>query len=440
VHPLTYEQEARLARDAQEVAEGRGPHPDHLTWCVRLRGPVDPGALAAAVDAVVERHVALGLHVATGPDGEPGQAPAPVAPRLERVDWTAHDGADVMPAVRLAAAEEVGRRFAPGTPLSRWQLHALGPDDHVLLVVADHLVLDAVGLHVVLEDLHRLYLGAEAEAPALQFTDFAAWQRAAFADVPPPRPCRPPRLALPFALGQDPRRRRRGAAYVRDHLEGGLLRELAASAARQRATPAMALATAYLATLRSLTEAPVVAIASAVANRWRPELARCVGWLAHYVVIAAEVDPRERGSDAIRRGRQACAEAYEAGEYPYALAAQRTLGEAWTPCDYHPHVALDYVTAGRPQPAFRPPGVEVEDVDVAPTTPHTALTLFARDRDGGVDVALRYDTAEIAAAHATEALRRVRAAVEWLALRPERRMADELGPPPPPLVKAAFAL
>src|SRR5262249_39628499 len=68
-------------------------------------------------------------------------------------------------------------------PLVRWTLFRLSEREHVLLCVEQHLVHDGWSVAVFLRELPALYASyARGEAstlpePAVQFGDFAAWQR-----------------------------------------------------------------------------------------------------------------------------------------------------------------------------------------------------------------------------------------------------------------------
>ncbi|MEV6924753.1 condensation domain-containing protein, partial [Dactylosporangium sp. NPDC051485] len=121
----------------------------HMPVPVRLRGPLDRARLAAACDAVVARHPALASRFEER-DGAPVRLDAP-APRLE-------DGDDPDAAIREPFDLATG-------PLCRFTLHDQGPDGHLLLVVAHHLVFDGLSKDILLRDLAAAYRGEPLEAP-----------------------------------------------------------------------------------------------------------------------------------------------------------------------------------------------------------------------------------------------------------------------------------
>ena len=68
-------------------------------------------------------------------------------------------------------------------PLFRARLLRLGADDHVLLLIVHDIIIDGWSMEVFMEELSELYAAfatgrqAQLPEPALQFSDFARWQR-----------------------------------------------------------------------------------------------------------------------------------------------------------------------------------------------------------------------------------------------------------------------
>ncbi|HEX8242938.1 MAG TPA: amino acid adenylation domain-containing protein, partial [Longimicrobium sp.] len=155
----------------------------HVPVRLRLRGELDRGALARALDGIVARHEALRT-VFAQVDGVPEQriAPADAGFHLLRHDL---DGrADAEGELGRIMAEEARAPFSlERGPLVRGRLVRLGADDHVLLVTMHHIVSDGWSMEVLTRELSALYAahreGRQAGLPALpvQYADYAAWQR-----------------------------------------------------------------------------------------------------------------------------------------------------------------------------------------------------------------------------------------------------------------------
>ena len=150
---------------------------------LRLRGELDRAALRRALDRIVARHEALRTIFPRG-DGEPVQRIAPAGER--RFPLAEHDLAALprrgASCARLAAEEARAPFDLARGPLIRGRLVRLARDDHVLLITMHHIVSDGWSMGVFTRELGALYdafAGAARSAPALavQYADYAAWQR-----------------------------------------------------------------------------------------------------------------------------------------------------------------------------------------------------------------------------------------------------------------------
>ena len=151
----------------------------------RLRGPLDVKALGRSLNEIVRRHEVLRTTF-VAPGGEPRQVVAPslVVP-LRVVDFRDAPQPDRELKVRLLAGAEIGRPFDLATgPLVRARLFQLEEEEFVFLLVMHHIVSDGWSTEVLLRELSALYeafrAGQASPLPelALQYGDFAIWQRA----------------------------------------------------------------------------------------------------------------------------------------------------------------------------------------------------------------------------------------------------------------------
>ncbi|MFI7431245.1 condensation domain-containing protein [Micromonospora sp. NPDC049836] len=152
-------------------------HPYYL----RLARPLPADLLRAAVRRLVAQHDALRLRLTRRPDGSWRQHHADPA---DAVPFTSHDLTGLPVAEREAAAEarcaaeQTGLDLTAG-PLARVAHLRLGPElPDRLLIVAHHLVVDAVSRGLLLADLETLCGQLErGEAPVLpaKTTSYRAW-------------------------------------------------------------------------------------------------------------------------------------------------------------------------------------------------------------------------------------------------------------------------
>lgn len=174
--PLSFAQE-RLWFLSQRDPESRAYH---VPYGVPWRGPLDVDALRRALSGVVARHEALRTRFAVTA-GVPVQEAAPAGPVpievVDAVSW----GAEEVARVTAAFAREPFDLRAGS--LLRARVLRRGPEDHVLVLVLHHIATDGWSVRVLFDELAALYSafsaghGSPLSELALQYADFAAWQR-----------------------------------------------------------------------------------------------------------------------------------------------------------------------------------------------------------------------------------------------------------------------
>ncbi|MFE0702193.1 amino acid adenylation domain-containing protein [Streptomyces sp. NPDC058872] len=159
----------------------------HLAITLDLAGPLDSKALDLACRAVTAHHPALASR--PGPDGRvhPCDVPAP-----RRADCAPEE-------LEAALARERAAPFDPDAgPLCRFTLLRTGPEHHVLLITAHHLVLDGESKDRLVADLAAAYRGeplppateapAGPPAPEALAAARAYWEEKGYAPGPPVLP------------------------------------------------------------------------------------------------------------------------------------------------------------------------------------------------------------------------------------------------------------
>ncbi len=149
-----------------------------------LIGPLDPTALLEALTALVTRHEILRTTFQVV-DEQPRQISGdPYTPPIERQDLSDLGPDDQEAAIREIARSHGRRPFDLSRgPLVTGLLLCLGPHRHALLLRTHHIAFDGWSHQVLIQDLAALYGVARGETasaprqPALQYADFACWQR-----------------------------------------------------------------------------------------------------------------------------------------------------------------------------------------------------------------------------------------------------------------------
>ncbi len=156
----------------------------NVVGTVRLTGPLDLSAVQAALDEIVRRHEVLRTNYLLS-----GGQPVQVVRAAEPAPITVVDLSEVHPADRDAEIAERCRREASrpfdlaNDLMVRPVFLQLGPQDHLLLVSQHHIAADGWSLGVLMTEFTELYRAfrdgepSPLAEPALQYGDFAQWQR-----------------------------------------------------------------------------------------------------------------------------------------------------------------------------------------------------------------------------------------------------------------------
>ncbi|MFF9900499.1 amino acid adenylation domain-containing protein [Streptomyces longispororuber] len=311
--------------------------PDSTEYLVplvlRLRGALDTAALQRAFDQVCARHEILRTRYAYV-DGSPAQVvdePAPVP--LARVDLTAAPAAEREERAldELRAAMGVPFDLATQWPV-RGTLVRLAEEDHVLAVVFHHIACDAWSTRIFGRDLSAGYAAALAgtdtglAAPALQYADFAAWQRAELAG-----PGAEPHLAYwrerlagiaPLDLPADrprPAHRSHAGADVALDLPPALSERVREAAKRYATTPFAVFLTAYQALVSRYTGRRDIPVGTVVSGRTRPELQELFGYGINTLVMRARWDDEDATfAGLLEVCRKDVLDAFDHQEVPFA--------------------------------------------------------------------------------------------------------------------------
>jgi condensation enzyme len=315
-----------------------------ITYGLRLRGSLDVGALSAALDDVVERHEILRTSLRKVSDEwhQHVHPPGPVS--LDKRDLGPADSAECAgsggrppgsPGGADRAAYDLlddaeAEPFSPrAVPLLRAVLGRLAPDDHVLALVTHHIASDAWSMQVIMTDLAACYAARSAgQAPglpaAVQYREFAAWQRASeesWSGVASGHWRERLLGARVHALPAD-RLLPEGAAdpySVHRFVIGREVTEAAAHVARSaRSSLFVVLLAAYNVLASQLTGESDLVVPTFTAGRNEPRFAGVVGPLYNFLPIRTGLDGCASFADVIARTRASCLQAY-ASDVPFPL-------------------------------------------------------------------------------------------------------------------------
>jgi amino acid adenylation domain-containing protein len=405
-----------------------------ITQAVRLRGPLDAGALDRSLAEIERRHEVLRTTFAA-PEGQPVQRIGPPRARvLELVDLAGGGVADPEEELRRRTAAEARVPFdLRGGPLWRCTLLRLGGGEHALLVTVHHIACDGWSMGVLRSELVALYgafsRGRPSPLPELsiQYADHAvrerrvvaaglldealAYWKARLAGVSP--------LELPAARAAATRAPRGAARSLR--LGAPLVEALRALSRREGATLFMTLLAAFDALLHRYTGQIDLAVGTPVGGRSERALEPLIGLFVDVVVIRCDLsgDPSFRGL--LGRVREAALGAYAHRDVPFERILQAIAPErdrARTPLF---QVLFNMMEGG-------PDRFDLGDVaaELLPRPEPAArfdLTLYAIERGGGIDLTLVHDAERFVVEQAVATLDHLHELLEGVAADPDRTLS-----------------
>ncbi len=312
----------------------------------RLHGPVDIGALEAALAAVVARHEPLRTaYPFTGE--EPEQAvlePGPVT--LVVRDVSGQDPAAASAAVGRALEEALDADHDPSREaLFRPVLVTQGATQHTLVVAVSHIAFDGWSEAMFWHDLLALYRAETTDTPAglpelpIGYGDHARWEREHLDDHTLRRDLAywRERLGdlgdsaelpvLAAELGAVPGGRR----FVSTDIDAALMTAVRDLAGRSRTTPFVVLLAAVQLLGRRLLDADDFAVLCPVAGRDRAETHHVVGCFINQLFVRTDLDASLTHREHLQAVRQRFAEAHEHRQVPTRLVLDELGGNGRHP-------------------------------------------------------------------------------------------------------------
>jgi non-ribosomal peptide synthetase component F len=299
---------------------------------VDLEGALDVSAVEQSFREIVRRHEVLRTVFETR-DGKPRQRIVSEASFALRVD-DLRPLADREGTARRLIEEDIATPFdLERGPVIRARLLRLADDHARLSVVLHHVAIDDASFGVLVREFAVLYESfaagrASPLAPlAIQYADYAAWQRSWLQGETLESEIRywtaqldgaPSLLALPTDRPRPPVASFRGARCER-RIPRALSAELETTANALGVTPFMILYAAFAAVLARHSGQRDVLVGTPIANRSAVETESLIGFFANVLVLRADLrdDPVVR--DFIQRAREMLLGAYAHQDLPFEV-------------------------------------------------------------------------------------------------------------------------
>ncbi|WP_158625670.1 non-ribosomal peptide synthetase [Corallococcus carmarthensis] len=404
----------------------------NLFLALRVEGALDVTALEKSFAALIARHESLRT-VFVSREGEPVQVILPTLPfALEVMDL----GAVSDEAVTQRLQEEALRPFdLERGPLLRAALLRLDPGTHVLWLNMHHIVSDGWSMGVLVRELTALYgahvSGLPSPLPplAVQYVDFAAWQRAWLKDEVLEHHLAywrrqlagvPPLLELPTDRPR-PRILSPMGSQVPVALPEALSQALQALCQREGATLFMGLMSAWQTLLSRYAGQEDITVGSPIAGRTHGDTEGLIGFFVNTLVLRTHVDPKATFRQLLGQVRATTLAAYEHQDAPFEklveeLQPQRSLSHS-------PLFQVVLALQNAPtQPLSLPGGsapLRLLPLEREERTTQFDLTLALAPAPRGLQGALSYRTDLFEAATVTRMVEHLRVLLEGAVAAPD---------------------
>ncbi len=427
--PLSFAQQRLWFLD--QLVPGNSSY--NVPLALRLTGALNIAALQGSLEEIVRRHTALRTTFELV-DGQPAQLiqPAGALP-LPLSDLSALPDPAREAEARRMIKEEAGQPFdLTRGPLLRVKLLALTPREHILVLNVHHIVFDGWSVDVLLGELTALYNAFAAGAPAplsalaIQYVDFAVWQQQGQAleaqlaywqrqlhNLAP--------LDIPTDFPRPPVQAFQGASQE-IALPPALHAGLTALSQQSGTTMFMTLLAAFQLLLARYSGQADIAVATAVANRSRPETQGMIGFFVNTLVLRTDLSGNRSFRQVLEQVRAMCLDAYANQDLPFeqlvmALRPDRQLS-------HQPLVQTTFVlqSDSGSEPALD--GLSVEYVDLASETVKYDLSLAVLESPAGLRATIEYRTDLFQPATIGRMLGQWRVLLEGIVANPDRHISE----------------
>jgi amino acid adenylation domain-containing protein len=346
---------------------------------VRLSGQLDTDVLRQSLNAVIGRHEVLRTRFECEEgDGQATQViTAEVTLDLPVLDLSHLEGIDRENEILRLAHKQLWQPFdLAQPPLMRAALLRFADEDHILLLTIHHIVFDGWSIHVFLRELGTLYASfalkrvAKLEPLAIQYADFACWQRqwlqgnvledqVSYWKEKLGGPL--PMLELPTDHPRTAVQTFNGARQTK-LMPQALLATLKSLSNKHGVTLFMTLLAAFKVLLYRYTGQEDVIVGTPIAGRNLLEIENLIGFFVNTLVMRTDLRGDPRFTELLRRVRRSALEAYDHQDLPFEKVVEEIQPER--SLSHSPFFQVMFQLRNLPNQHVRLPGLAIEEFDL----------------------------------------------------------------------------
>jgi len=375
----------------------------NMPVALRLSGQLEVEALQQSLQWLVERHAGLRCHFPT----ISGQAQLQIrAIEALQLHDLRHLAADVREheAQRLADSHAIAPFDLRQGPLFKADLLLLDDADAVLLLNMHHIISDGWSMGVFMRDWQQAYAAfAGGDTPslpplAIQYSDYAAWQRQWFQGEVLQRQIDywtaqlkglPELLELPTDKPRPPQQSYQGAHFTHS-LPATLSQAVGQFSVQQGVTVFMTLLATFDVLLSRYSRQQDICVGSPIANRTHAYTEDLIGFFANTLVLRSQVEPQQSFVDLLQATRKTCLDAYAHQDIPFEMLVE-TL-QPTRNLSHSPLFQVMFVLQNNETAQLALPGLDITAMEMDYPIAKFDLTLNVAEQDGQLHCAWAYAT------------------------------------------------
>ncbi|AMO93240.1 condensation domain protein [Collimonas fungivorans] len=366
---------------------------------ISLKGKLDSKSLASAVQGIVDRHEVLRT-VFTMVDESPVQTimPSVVVP-IAREEVVGSDQNDRQTRMIDIVKRERAKPFDLSLgPMLRVTLIRVDEHDHVLILVLHHIICDGWSMTVFARELSSLYAGANLPALAVQYADYAIWQREQLRGVSLAKQEQwwktallgaPEGVDLPLDRSR-PQRQSFNGAQMDIIIPGPLSEKLIELGRARGATLFMVLLAGFKLVLARWSNQTDIVVGTPIAGRPRRELEDLIGFFANTLVLRTDLSGDPTFDDLLKRVRENCLDAYSNQDLPFERVVE--LINPKRDLSRHLLFQIMFALGNMPTGKLALPELEVSQLAMPNASSKFDLTLNLVETSNGVSGIIEYST------------------------------------------------
>ncbi len=376
----------------------------NIPTALRLEGRVNEQALQSALTDLVQRHQTL--HVCFPMlDGQPTVQVNDVYKPLSVTDLSGLADAEQKRQVAEWLAGHAGSSFDLSTgPLFKAQLLRLGSEQHILLFNMHHIISDGWSTGVMIREWCRLYdaylQNREAQLPelAIQYSDYAAWQRNWLQGAVLERQLEywtdkllgaPELLELPADNPRPAVMSYRGE-HLHSTLNPVLTQAIKQLNRKHGVTDFMALLAAFTVLLSRHSGQTDIVVGCPIANRSQSQAENLIGFFVNTLALRLQIDAERSFTELLKEVRKTALEAYSHQDIPFEALVEKINPSR--SLSYSPLFQVMFVLQNAPEEAPDLSGLNITPLESDHATAKFDLTLSVEEQGGAFVCNWEYNT------------------------------------------------